>query len=300
MARVEGVREFFALKDAEARSEKLPADVREAVARDCTIARQRREAAEVLWLGGAPAEALNLAHGAFELVAVAFEREHAAGAAPELPPGVADLRGKIAARPLPKIDAEVVDADTATFFALLDQHDRLRARVVPASLSKPELVHKRRSRVVWAALASVCAIGLFYYLFRTPRVIRVEASAVYDEAHGTAKAVDGRKESELLLPTGQTGWIDFNITPVRKLKRLKVTNGHNPPFNDRQIETYTLQIFGVGDKLLKTIDGTFGPFNENPVEVPIELGVDEKVQRIRMDVKTFHKSGAALAEVDVE
>ena len=300
MARVEGVREFFVLKDAEARSDKLPADVRESVARDCTIARQRREAAEVLWLGGAPAEALNLAHSAFELVSSAYEREHAAGAAPELPAGAVDLRTKLAARPLPKIDAEVVDADTATFFALLAQHDALRARVVPASLSKPEIVQKRRSRLVWAAVSSVLAIAVLYYLFRTPRVIRVEASAVYDEAHGTAKAVDGRKESELLLPTGQTGWIDFNITPVRKLKRLKVTNGHNPPFNDRQIETYTLQIFGPGDKLLKTIDGTFGPFTESPVETPIELGVDDAIARIRMDVKTFHKSGAALAEVEVE
>ena len=300
MARIEGVREFFALKDAEARSGKLPPDVREGVSRDVAIARQKREAAEVLWLGGAPAEALGLAHAGFELVAKAAERAREAGGAPALPASATDLRTKLAAKPVPALDADVVDADTPTFFALLSAHDELRALVVPASLSKPELVQKRRSRLGWAIAASIFTVAVGYYLLRTPRVLKAEASAVYDEAHGAPKAVDGRTESEWLLPNGQPGWIDLNVVPVRKLKRIKLLNGHNPPFNDRQIQDYHLEIYGRGGNLLKTIDGTFGEFNEAPAQVPVELDVSEKIERIRLEVKTFHRTGAALAEVEVE
>jgi len=88
--------------------------------------------------------------------------------------------------------------------------------------------------------------------------------------------------------------------PPRSLKRIKLMNGHNPPYNDRQTQDYSLEIYGSGGKLLKTIDGTFGDFNEAPPVVPVELGVSETVERIRFVVKTFHKAGASLAEAEVE
>jgi hypothetical protein len=300
VARIQGVREFFALKDAEARSGKLPPDVRESVARDATIARQKREAAEVLWLGGGPAEALGLARAAFELVAGAVERAHEAGAAPALPASAVELRANIANKPLPALDTEIVDADTPTFFGLLAAHDQLRALVEPASLSKPEIANRRRGRIGWAIGAGLFTVLVAYYLLRTPRVLRPEASAIYDEGHNAAKAVDGRTETEWLLPNGQTGYIDFTVVPPRKLKQMKLLNGHNPPYNDRQTKDYHLEIYGEGGKVLESIDGTFGEFNAAPASVPVDLHVSEKVERIRFEVRSFHIAGAALAEVEVE
>ncbi|MEO7097321.1 MAG: hypothetical protein ABI175_28930 [Polyangiales bacterium] len=297
---IQRVREFFVLKDAEARSAKLPADVREGVARDVAIARQKREASEVLWLGGGPAEALVLARAGFELVAKAVERAHDAGGAPALPATVPALRAKLETTPLPGLDTEIVDADTPRFFELLAAHDELRALVVPASLSQPELAQKRRSRIGWAIAAAMFTVLVGYYLFRTPRVLKPEASATYDEAHNATKSVDGRPETEWLLPNGQPGSIDFTVIPARKLKRIKLLNGHNPPFNDRQIQEYRIEVYGSGGKVLKTIDGTFGEFSEAPVMLPIELDVSDKVERFRVEVKTFHKAGGSLAEVEVE
>ena len=295
-----GLREFFVLKEAEALSTKLSADVRESVARDVTIARQKREAAEVLWLGGGPAEALILARDALDHIARAVERAHEGGAGPALPPKLAELRTDVSSKPLPAIDTELGDADPVRFYAMIAAHDELRSLVEPAAMSRTEVVRRRRGRTAWAAGAAVVLVLFAYFATRTPRVLKPAASAAYDEAHNAAQSVDGRTETEWLLPNKQTGWIEFTVLPTRKLKRIKLLNGHNPPYNDRQTKDYHLDVIGAGGKVLKTIDGSFGDFNTAPSPVVLALDTAERVERIRFEVKSFHKDGAALSEVEVD
>ncbi len=57
----ESAREFFLLREAERRASGIEPAVRPDFARDVDRARQKREAAEVLWAQGSVAEALALA-----------------------------------------------------------------------------------------------------------------------------------------------------------------------------------------------------------------------------------------------
>lgn len=300
VSRIQGLREFFVLKDAEARSTKLPADVRASLARDVTIARQKREAAEVLWLGGGTAEALALARDALDRIATAVEHAHAVDAAPPVPEAAAALRSEVTAKPLPALDADVVDADTPRFNAMLAAHDELRSLVEPAATPPTELPRKRLVRAAWAAGAVAALVVGAIYLGRTPRVLSAQASAAYDDAHIAAKAVDGRNETEWLPLDKQLGWLDVTVLPARKVKRVKLLNGHNPPHNDRQTKEYRLVLTSAGGKVLKTVDNSFGEFSASPTMVTIDVNTSEKVEKIRVEVKSFHNSGAAIAEVEVE
>lgn len=299
-ARIHGVREFFILKDAEALSTKLAAEVRESVARDVSIARQKREAAEVLWLGGGPAEALLLARDALDHVARAVERAHAADASPPLPSSAAKVRTDAASAPLPALDSEVATTHTERFYSMIAAHDELRSLVEPAALSVPEVAGRRRRRIAWASGAALVLAGIAVFATRTPRALKASASAVYDEPHNAARSVDGKPETEWLLPNKQTGWLELAVLPARKLKRVKLLNGHNPPYNDRQTNEYRLDVVGADGKVLKTVEASFGDFNAAPAPTVLELDTSEKVERLRFEVKSFHKDGAALAEIEVE
>lgn len=297
-ARVHDVREWFLLDEADKRARAMPEDVRAPLSRDVRIAKQKREAAEVLWVGGAPAEALALARDAFETQARLATREG------DPKPSEQDLarleatRKMLVERAVPELDEGVTATHTELFFALVDVHDRLHRLRAPLADSPAEVAKKRVRRIAFTALSAVATIVALYFILRTPRVVKAEASAVYSDHYAPAKALDGKPESEWLLPDNTLGWIDLHVSPPRRVNHLKLLNVHNGPYNDRATRDFHVEAY-AGSTLLKSYDGTFPEFTETPAWVTVDLGVD-KCDRIRIEVKSFHKSGGGFADLEID
>ena len=291
---LERVREFFLLRDAEARVKTTPDEVRGTVARTLGLARQRRDAAETLWIHGAPAEAWRLAREAFDLAVEARRAASDAGVDARAMAIQAELDGVIA----PALDADVSPAHAALFLALVDMHDVLARATAPIGLDSSAISRQRRQRIAATSAGVLGLVALLYFVLRAPRVIRAEASAAYAERYAAKMAVDGRTDTEWLLPDNTAGWIDLSPSPVRTIKALKLLNVHNGPFNDRATKDYTIEAFANGQPV-KAMDGTFATFSETPEWVRVPLDVP-KCDRIRVTVKSWHKGGGGIAEAAVE
>lgn len=293
-ARIEAAREFFSLRDTEARAETIPADRRASMAKGLVLAEQKREAAEVLWLSGDPAEAFKLAREAFLL---AFDASEPARA--ETPESIVATKSTLEDTKVPDLDVDVTDAHRKLFEVLLRDHDSLVRGAEPLALDKSAIARKRVQRIALGALGLVAFVALVWFLVHTPKTIRAEASAAYADRFPAEAAVDGRNETEWLLPDHATGWIDFWIGPPRRIKTLKVLNAHNAPYNDRATKEWHVDVFVKGGQLAKSIDGAFAEFSAEPAWVSIPIDVDG-VERIRFEVRGSHMAGGGLAEVQVE
>jgi hypothetical protein len=118
-----------------------------------------------------------------------------------------------------------------------------------------------------------------------------------DRKYEAGKAVDGKAGTEWLLPDGQTGWIEIRMRP-RAVARVLLLNAHNPGYNDRATKDFALELYGDG-ALLATVDARFGSFDPVPgwLAVPVDAG---SVDRVRLEVRSFHGVGGGIAEIDLE
>jgi hypothetical protein len=142
-------------------------------------------------------------------------------------------------------------------------------------------------------------VFLVWFVVHTPKTVRAEASASYGERFPPANAVDGRNETEWLLPDRTTGWLDLWLGPPRKVKAIKVLNAHNGPYDDRATKEWHVEVYGKGAQLAKAIDGSFPEFSNDPqsVTIPIDAG---DVERIRFEIRGFHRTGGGVAEIEVK
>lgn len=295
---IEDVREFFLLRDAEARSQKLPADLRATLQRDLAVARQKREAAETLWMAGSTAEALGLIGEACTLCIQCVERAGVDVTPKAAGDAAATMRPTLEGATLPALDAEVAGKDSELYFNLVAEFDQLHRALTPATLPKTDLVARRRARALGAVLAFALGVVAVVLALRTPKSLKAEASAVFSDKFAAAKAVDGRPENEWLLPDHMPGWVDVTVLPARRLKAIKILNAHNPPYNDRATKDWHIDVFSKSGQVLKSVDGTFAQFSDNPPWITVDLGVDN-VARIRFEVRSWHATGGGVAEIEV-
>ncbi len=277
-------REWFLLRDLEARAEKVPAEVRDKTARALALSAQRRGAAEALWIAGFPADALRLLIDALAL---------ARGALTE-----AGLEAKASPIDAPALDSEVTKEHAAEFRALLAEHSRLVAGHQELALDKRGIAQKRVMRAAATAAAALAAVFAVYYLVRTPRVLKATASAMWDQRYQASNAVDGNDATDWVLPDRTPGWIEVQVIPPRKVARLKLLNARNTPYNDRSTHEFKVEAFSKG-QVVKTADGRFEAFSAEPTWRTVEIGA-ASVDRIRIEVKTWHLSGGGFGEIEVD
>jgi hypothetical protein len=206
----------------------------------------------------------------------------------------------MARQPLPEIDASV----SATHAELYKELYRARADVdrvlAPASLTTGQVKLKVIQRWSTAVLALVLvAVGLFFAL-RTPRTVTASASSFFrnDPQFGPDKVFDDDPNTEWLLNDGQTGWIEARLSPGRSLTKVRILNGHNRHFNDRGTKELHLELYDSSGQKVFEHRGEM-PFSESPswVDVPVSA---EGVERLRLNVTSFHRVGGALAEIAFE
>ena len=273
--------EFFLLRDLEKTAREVPAEQRAAVVVAHQRARQKRVAAETLWISGSPAEALRLAREGAEILRGLQRSEPVASES----------------APLPELDADVTPAHADRYHALLAEIDRLADDQLGAVLNERGVRTLRITRIAVAASVALASLLLLWALVRTPKTLKAEASAQYDAAHDPSRAVDGSDKTEWLLPDKATGWLEVQVVPARNVKRLKVLNARNPPWNDRATQDFHVDVYFKG-QVVKQFDHRFESFNPDPTWRNFDVGT--KVDRVRLTVKSHHASGAGFGEVEVE
>lgn len=284
MSAIDRTREWFLLRDLETRAENVPNEVRSKTSRGLRLSTQRRNAAEALWIAGSPAEALRLLD---EAVALAHDA---------LKTGGVDS-GTYAYDP-PDFDDDVTKEHAAKFRELLAEHTRLTASHQELALDPRGVANVRIVRAASVAGIALAALLAVYFVFRTPRVLKATASASWDARYPAANAVDGNNASDWVLPDRTPGWIEVELVPPRKVKKVKLLNARNTPYNDRSTFEFKVEVFEAG-KVVKTGDGRFETFSPEPTWRSVEIG-SVHADRIRIEVKSWHLSGGGFGEIEVE
>ncbi|GAC1560212.1 MAG: hypothetical protein NVS3B10_18630 [Polyangiales bacterium] len=167
-----------------------------------------------------------------------------------------------------------------------------------SSLNERELARLRVGRWVRAALLGAAALTFVAAVVRAQYRLRAEASAVHDAHFEAARVLDGNKDSEWLLPDQTPGWIDLYVIPPRKLRSIQIINAHMERYFDRASRDITIEIYSR-EKLVKSIDHSFAQYDAHPDWLTIDVGLDQKIQRVRLVVKSWFYRGGGIAEVRV-
>ncbi len=289
------LREFFTLW----RSDRAAAAAGASASRAERLARlvvQRARAAETLLVHGHLAEASRLADESLALLRTLREQFASVAALVGPLPEEGRANDDLAATASAGQDAPVDEA--------IDEH-ALREKistVTALARSVDGLARGRvgRSSLRWQRIGTIVCIALVAAIFavRQARTIKLTArcSGSYDVAHGAQNAVDGYLASTWVLPDNTPGWLEvtFNRRVVRLLEVVNAQGLSNYGVRDATVELYQ------GARLLRSIEvsmaATIG--TPNPTKVPLLLA--QPIDRIRIQVKTWHGYGGGIAEVRVE
>jgi hypothetical protein len=296
--------EFFTLKEAERAARELPAEVRSAFARGLSLATQKREAAETLWPRGSMAEAFGLALGALEAAEGTLSSfRDAAQSTPDWLESahmiVSGARARVAESAPPELEAEMRPAHEESFQRLVDALVELDEVTRRWAGGPPQVAQLRRKRWVAAGIGGVLAVVGLVRLLHVPTFSNAVASEEINPTEDPAKnAIDGDAKSSWFLPDGHPGWIDLTLTKPRAVRAVRIAQG-NPPWGDRTTKDARVETY-LGAALLKGVDVTLADPPSNDVGWT-ELAIESPVcDRIRFIVKTAHKRGGGLAELEVK
>ena len=96
----------------------------------------------------------------------------------------------------------------------------------------------------------------------------------------------------------RVGFIELRFVPPRDLAAIRLLNGRNPPYGDRAVCGYRIEVVSNTTSMPTNIDGTFEEHTDTPEWREIELGIRE-VTRVRGHVRSVYGLGGSLAEVSV-
>ncbi len=318
---IANVAEFFTLQAASRTVESVGDAARRRIHDSLVLGRQKATCAETLWANGHTAEGLALAAGALDAtlaaapdLARAKPRDPDAEGEEPAPSwsdvlatrGVskADLEAIRSAsdrskEPLPLLDRDVSPAHAELFLDLVRVRHRADRAIAPGAMTQRDLRWTRVLRGLGAVIVAACAVVGLYLGLRTPTGIFATASDFFQQSPQFApeNAIDGSPATYWLLPDGATGWLEVSSSPARHVGRIRVLNTTNPPWADRGTNEYAIEIYANGE-LVRTIDGTF-EWTENPAPVDHQVDLDG-VERVRFVVRSHHRVGAGLAEIQLD
>ncbi|MBO6937948.1 MAG: hypothetical protein JJ863_23465 [Deltaproteobacteria bacterium] len=200
---------------------------------------------------------------------------------------------------LPTLDEDVSPTHAETFRAAMRVRRRLHDALSPAALTPKEVKLKKAGR--WAGLLAgvVLVVGALFLMLRTPHEAVATASGYFANSpqYAPDKAIDDDENTEWLLADGQTGWLEVRLSPPRSIRQLRIRNGHNRHFRDRAVKEYEVELFDSSGASVGSTEGHFEQLNPDGEWAEHDLGGSD-ITRIRLTVKSFHRSGPALAEID--
>lgn len=199
----------------------------------------------------------------------------------------------------PTLDAQVTPEHAALFHRTLAARHALERAVAGVARAPSDV---RRAQVTRLATLGIVTAGLLvgaFFLLRTPAGVFASASEQFgsDDHYQASNVLDGRPDTEWLLPDHATGWVELRISPPRRIARVSILNAHNAPMNDRATLGYTVEVYAHGE-MVQTTDGNF-TFSPNPEAVIHDVNEDN-VERIRVAVRSSYNYGGGLAEISFQ
>ena len=211
---------------------------------------------------------------------------------------VLDADRVLRAKTMPLLDEEVSAAEGELFQQLVVSRRHVDRVLSPAAMTPGQLAWTRASRVGFAALIGLAVIVGLYFALRPPHGVEATASGQYNAEFAPEHVVDGDGATEWLLPDRQQGWVDVRITPPEHVDTVRLKNSHNRQYNDRATREYTVEIYRQGeDHPAKTIEGEWDSLSPHPDWTDHAVRVDD-VDRIRVNVRSWHRLGGGLSEID--
>jgi len=200
---------------------------------------------------------------------------------------------------LPEWDEDMSSKEGELFQKLVTSRRHVDAAIAPGLTSSRDRAWSRFARV-GGVIAVLLAVSIGSYLgLRTPEGVNVTASGQWAADFGGPEgAIDGNPNTEWQLPSRAVGWLEITIEPPTRVERIRLLNGHNRQYNDRAVRQANIEVFSDGE-LARTIEQTWEAVEPRPEWVEHEVGLDE-VNKIRVDVRSFHLHGGALAEIEWE
>jgi len=296
------LREFFTLRDAERESRALPEETRAMTTHALTLAFQKREAAETLWPRGCAAEALALAKASLDGTAAALA---ALAAGTEAKPAwltraqtaVEAALARTEATKLPELETDVRANDEEVFRAMIEATLEVERATGLALATPRDIAGTRRGRRVTVIGLAAVTVAVLGWWFHTPLVVHATASGSLPGSYAADNAVDDDVKTAWLLPDHQNGWLDLSFGKARSVGKLHLVPG-NPPYNDRDVKDAHVTAY-LSDRIVKTKGVTF----PEPAGADAEwsdVPLDTKCDRIRIEVRSYYKVGAGIAEVQVK
>lgn len=306
---VEEVKEYFTLRTARAKVAASSTDQRAKVTRARLHAEEARRSAEILWGNGSPSAALRLAREAVVALVGALAEPSPSddlesvlqrlGCSDRERSDLVAAHDAVTKGALPELDADVAPEHARLFFDVVAAMLAVERRVHLFLMTDGELATLRGRRRMRAAIACALVAAFLVAALRSQVRVRAEASAVYDAHYEPARVLDGNKDSEWLLPDQTGGWLDLYVIPPRKVTKVQLLNAHNDPFHDRGSHEITIELYSK-EQLVKSIDYAFAGFEARPEWVSIDVGPVEKVQRVRIVVKSWFLAGGGIAEARLQ
>lgn len=315
----ERVIEHFTLRRALEVEAKLGAQAREDLARKLALGSQRADAAESLWQNGHSAEGLRLGVEALDdtlaalpiyarATGVAADFDADARAAREAalrargvgPGAIAEIEAAYAAGragPLPVEEREVTPAHTTLWRRIAGAQHAVARAMSDAARTRRQLRWLGAGRIANTLLVLAVAGTAAYFATRVPEGVFADASGVWADADAFVpeKAIDGRADTFWLAPDGVEANLDVRISPPRRIERVRLINGTNPPHLDRGTREYRVEVFSNG-RAVHTEEGTL-THDATPVELEVPA---DAVERIRFTARSHYRIGAGLAELQFE
>lgn len=281
--------EFFTLAQAERVASTAGSD-EPSIRRLAQLARQRFRAAELLHRERHHAESLRMLDSAAEALVALSARSDALRALVG-PLGDSSIIWDLDSAPL---DDELSDAQheqLAARFALVRAASARIAGVALDRAGRRDARWQRTGAVLCAAL-SVLAIGV-----REATTTRLTAtsSASYDAAHGPALAVDGFHATNWVLPDHSPGWLEVSFAR-RRATAIELINAQGLVHYGTQ--DISLELYS-GAQLVRSFDASMRATVGTATPTVIPLGTATPIDRIRIQVRTWHDLGGGLGEVRV-
>jgi hypothetical protein len=257
-------------------------------------ARQKRDAAEVLLLRGAPAESLRLGVESLQRLKRAIELVDATRS-----PGLERAldraeRCEAAMGALPELDAAVAATQTTALRALVRAELAMDRELAVLLRDRRGLLRLRRRRWLLVAMLVLAPIALGALLVRARHRVHVRASSVGYEEYAADRVVDGDPETEW-IPAG-TGeeWLELRFPGPRHIRTVRLLNGDTLP--DRGSRKVVVEFWLQGERR-GTASHEFE--HQAPAEWKEFSVTDMFCDRIRIVVVSHYGTGAAIAEVEV-
>jgi hypothetical protein len=266
-----------------------------------TLARDRMDAADVLGRAPLRAESIHVLLRGVQALEEAVACVDQAVPSEGRPPGFAPevlvqtlktLRDGFLT--VPPIDADLSPEDLS--------HREEARRTAGHVHSYLRRVTRRRRAVIsgrWAAasVGLILIVVAWLGISRLQDRLEIVASGIYSPVFDAERAADGDPSREWLAPEGASAWLELRFAQPIDVKGVRVTNAHNPGFNDRATRDLDVELYRK-EQLLTRAHYTFDQVEVTPAArtIPVEA---QGVTRVRFVARTFHGRGAGLAEVEV-